>query len=232
MKKIVKSLVVSVSILSVVGCASNGNGVASTGDGEECSALKSGAVGMLVGAALGAAVNGSKGAAQGAALGGAVGAIGCVSMNYKAKKVRDAQVVNNEYLERNRSLPPEPIVTTYSLHAPHQAVRGKPVNVNSEIVVVDGSSQSVSSVEEKLYIVSSENKRKQIKSKEAQNSNMSSGGEYSNNFAFTPPEGVAQGNYRLESELYVNNKLAKTASAPVVIAYDDSGVVQIALLDK
>lgn len=231
MKRVTRILAVSITIVSMVGCAANGSGVASSGEGEECSALKTGAAGMLVGAALGAAINGKKGAAQGAVLGGAVGALGCMSMNYKAKKVRDAQMVNEEYMERNRSLPPEPMVTAYSLQAPRQAPRGKPVNVTSDITIVDGSDQPVNQVEEKLFIVNAENKRKQIKSKEAQNSGMNTGGEYSNSFSFTPPEGVAQGNYRLESEVYVNNRLAKTASAPVVIAYNNSGVLQLAFLE-
>lgn len=58
---------------------------------------------------------------------------------------------------------------------------------------------------------------------------MSQGGEYANSFSFTPPTGVAQGNYRLESEVYVNDKLAKTAKAPIVFAYEANNAMVVAL---
>jgi hypothetical protein len=201
--------------------------MANSDSSDECSALKTGAAGMLIGAALGAAVNGSKGAAQGAAAGAAIGALGCVTMNYKSKKVRTAQQVNNDYMQENSSLPPHPDVVDYSLQAPHQAVRGNNVVVTSSMTLVDGRDEPIRQVEEKLFVVSPDNKRKQIKSKEAQAT--SEGGEYSNSFAFTPPSGLAQGSYHLESELYVNDKLAKTASTPIVLASNSVGTISIAL---
>lgn len=215
-------LVISAMLAS---CAHDG-GMAE-GD-EECDAAKSAGVGALVGGLLGAAVNGKKGALAGAAVGAAAGGFGCLAMNHHTKKVRDAAQVNKEYQQQHKQLPEAPIVTKYSLQAPKQVVRGNPVSVNSAITVVDGRSQSVDKVEEKLYIVNNKGERKQIKSKQAQG-DMDSGGEYSNSFTFTPPSGVAEGSYRLESEVYVNDQLSKTAKAPIVLARQADGMMTLAL---
>lgn len=210
-------LFVSISIVTVMiaGCAANGRGMAQ-GD-EECSAARTAGAGALIGAALGAVIDGREGAVKGAAAGAVIGGLGCMAMNYHTKQVRSAQQVNKQYVEQHQQLPAQPTVTNYALSAPKEAVRGKPVSVNSSITVVDGRNQSVDRVQEKLFIVNSNGDRKQIKTKEAQEG-MNGGGEYSNTFSFTPPTGVAEGNYHLESEVYVNDKLAKTAKTPLVLA--------------
>jgi hypothetical protein len=207
------SLVLVMTLLA--GCAAKGKGMAQGDD--ECSAAKSAGAGAILGGLLGSALGGKNGALKGAAAGALVGGLGCMAMNYHTEKVRTAQQVNKQYIEENEKLPPQPAVTSYSLSAPKQVVRGNPVSVNSSITVVDGSSQSVKNVEEKLFITNENGERKQIKTKDAQAS-MNSGGEYSNSFSFTPPNGVAEGSYRLESEVYVNDQLAKTAQAPIVLA--------------
>jgi hypothetical protein len=112
------------------------------------------------------------------------------------------------------------------LKAPKQAVRGNPVSVSSDITLVDGKYEPVKLVEEKLFIVSPDKKRKQIKSKEA--TGMDGSGQYANTFSFTPPEGVTEGNYTLESEVYVNERLAKKSSATLTLARDGNGY-QLAL---
>lgn len=220
--KRISFLLISVMVAS---CATQG-GVAK-GD-EECDAAKSAGAGALLGGLLGAAINGKDGAMKGAAAGALVGGLGCIAMNYRSKQVRDAAEVNKEYEKKNQQLPENPLVTAYSLQAPKQAVRGNPVAVNSSITVVDGRNQTVDSVSEKLYIVNSSGERKQIKSKQAQGDEMNSGGAYSNSFSFTPPTGVAEGSYRLESEVYVNDKLAKTAKTPITLARDKHGAMTIA----
>jgi len=223
--------VITVLIITtlITGCAANGRGLAQ--DGDDCSAAKSAGAGALIGGLLGAAINGKEGAMKGAAAGAVVGGLGCIAMNYHSKQVRSANQVNKEYKEQHDQLPEKPVVTNYSITAPKQAVRGNAVEVNSAITVVDGRKQSVDRVEEKLFIVDSDGQRKQIKSKEAKNTGMDHGGEYENSFSFTPPTGVAQGNYRLESEVYVNDKLAKTAQAPIVFAYSTTKTMNLALAE-
>lgn len=208
----------------LTGCASGG-GMAQGDD--ECDAARSAGAGALIGGLLGAAVDGKKGALTGAALGAAAGGFGCMAMNYHTRQVRDANQVNKQYEKQHKQLPEKPIVTEYNLKAPKQTVRGNAVAVNSSITIVEGRQQSVNSVEEKLYIVNSAGERKQIKSKQA-SSGINSGGAYSNSFSFTPPTGVAEGSYRLESEVYVNDKLAKTARTPIVLARTGQGEVLIA----
>lgn len=210
-----KKITVSVLALSMAGCAANRNGMA--GGDDECSAAKSAGAGALVGALLGAAIDGKKGAIKGAAAGAVVGGLGCMAMNYRSQKIRSAQQVTDEYKQQNKTLPAEPVVTQYNLKAPKQAVRGNPVSVSSNLTLVDGEYEPVKRVEERLYIVSPDNKRKQIKSKEA--SSMDGGGQYANTFSFTPPEGVAEGKYRIESELYVNERLAKTSATTLMLAH-------------
>jgi len=221
-RKAIQCIIISFLVIAIAGCAANGRGMAQ-GD-EDCSAAKSAGAGALIGGLLGAAINGRDGAMKGAAAGAVVGGLGCMAMNYHTKQVRSAAQVNKEYQNKHDSLPDKPVVTSYSITAPKQVVRGNNVSVNSEITVVDGRKQSVDRVEEKLFIVDSDGQRKQIKSKEAKSAGMNQGGEYQNSFSFTPPNGVAQGNYRLESEVYVNDKLAKTAQAPIEIAYTNGGV--------
>lgn len=224
--KTLKGISLLLITVMIASCSTQG-GVAQ-GD-EECDTARSAGAGALIGGLLGAAIDGKKGALKGAAAGAVVGGLGCIAMNYRSKQVRDATEVNKEYQKKNQQLPEKPLVTAYSLQAPKQAVRGNPVSVNSSITVVDGRNQAVNSVEEKLYIVNSSGERKQIKSKQAQGTDMSSGGAYSNSFSFTPPTGVAEGNYRLESEVYVNDQLAKTAKAPMVLARNSDGTMTIAL---
>jgi len=226
-KNFVQNTIVLTLVIAIVGCAANGRGIAQ--DGDDCSAAKSAGAGALIGGLLGAAINGRDGAVKGAAAGAVVGGLGCMAMNYHSKQVRSAAQVNKDYQNKHDELPEKPIVTSYSISAPKQVVRGNNVSVNSEITVVDGRKQSVDRVEEKLFIVDSDGQRKQIKSKEARNTGMNQGGEYQNSFSFTPPTGVAQGNYRLESEVYVNDKLAKTAKAPIEIAYNQDSAMKIAL---
>lgn len=224
-KYAVRTCVLLLGASLLLGCAGNGTGLAQ-GD-EECDAVKSAGAGALIGGLLGAAVDGEKGALKGAAIGAAAGGFGCLAMNYHTRQVRNAEQVNKQYEKQHQQLPEKPIVTEYNLKAPRKAVRGNPVSVNSDITVVDGRKQTVNSVEEKLYIVNNAGERKQIKSKQA-SGGINAGGEYSNSFSFTPPSGVAEGSYRLESEVYVNDKLAKTAKAPIVLARDNNGVVVLA----
>lgn len=221
-----KKLVALILIIAIVGCAANGG--MSNGD-TDCSAARTAGAGALLGGLLGAAIDGRDGAVRGAAAGAVVGGLGCIAMNYHSKQVRSANQVNKEYKNQHDELPEKPIVTSYSISAPKQVVRGNNVSVKSAITVVDGRQQSIDRVEEKLFIVDSDGQRKQIKSKEAKNTGMSQGGEYANSFSFTPPSGIAQGNYRLESEVYVNDKLAKTAKAPIVFARSANGVMTVAL---
>jgi len=226
-RKFIQLITGAVVVSLIAGCAAHGRGF--TQDGDDCSAAKSAGAGALIGGLLGAAINGKEGAMKGAAAGAVVGGLGCIAMNYHSKQVRSASQVNKEYKDQHDELPEKPVVTSYSITAPREVVRGNNVSVNSAITVVDGRKQSVDRVEEKLFIVDSEGQRKQIKSKEAKNTGMNQGGEYENTFSFTPPTGVAQGNYRLESEVYVNDKLAKTVRAPIVFAYAPRGATVIAL---
>ena len=224
-----KKIVVLILISAIIGCAANGDGFAQQGD--DCNAARTAGAGALLGGLLGAAIDGRDGAARGAAAGALVGGLGCLAMNYHTKQLRSASQVNKEYKDKNNELPEKPVVTSYSISAPRQVVRGNNVSVNSAITVVDGRQQAVDRIEEKLFIVDSKGQRKQIKSKEAKSAGMKQGGEYANTFSFTPPAGVAQGNYRLESEVYVNDKLAKTAKAPIVFAYNATDTTVVALSD-
>lgn len=216
-KSFIQCAIVLCLVAAIAGCAANGRGFAQGGD--DCSAAKSAGAGALLGGLLGAAIDGRDGALKGAAAGAVVGGLGCMAMNYHTRQVRSAAQVNKDYQEKHDELPEKPVVTSYSISAPRQVVRGNNVSVNSSMTVVDGRKQSVDRVEEKLFIVDSDGQRKQIKSKEAKS--LDQGGEYENSFSFTPPTGVAQGNYQIESEVYVNDKLAKTAKAPIVFAYAD-----------
>jgi hypothetical protein len=225
-RNIIRHIVVLVLTGAITSCA-NDSGMA--GGDTDCSAAKTAGAGALLGGLLGAAIDGKEGAIKGAAAGAIVGGLGCMAMNYHSKQLRSANQVNKEYKEKHNELPDKPMVTSYSISAPKQVVRGNNVSVNSSITVVDGKQQSVDRVEEKLFIVDSDGQRKQIKSKEAKNTGMNQGGEYANSFSFTPPTGVAQGNYRLESEVYVNDKLAKTAKAPIVLAYETNKAMFVAL---
>jgi len=228
MNNISRMIIVTVLIAALAGCASDGVGMA--GSGSDCDAAKTAGAGALIGALLGAAIGGQHGAEKGALAGAALGGLGCLASNYESKKIRDAQAVNHEYIQYHHALPPEPTVTSYSLQSPRQATRGNNVVVNSTVTLVDGQNEPVNRVEEKLYIISADGKRREIKSKAAQASG-SEGGEYTNTFGFTPPSGLSEGNYRLESEVYVNNKFAQKAKAPLMITYNSSGLMQIALID-
>lgn len=225
MKKLMKIMSLVIFTVYLTSCASGGGGSSNASSGgDECNAVTAGAMGAVVGGLLGAAIDGNNGATKGAAAGALVGSIGCIAYNYQTEQTKTAQQVNQEYQTSHGNLPATPKVVDHKIaFSKSTAARGKDnIKISSNSIIVDGASQPVTKVEEKLVIVDQQGNKKPISTKSPTNK---SGGEYVNTFEITPPEKMAEGKYKIESDIYVNGKLASQTGGSINVVYRDNEIM-------
>lgn len=172
---------------------------------------------VAVGALAGALFGKGKGHLVGAALGAGIGAIACTAYNYHARQVRDQQAVEAEYLRQRGNLPETNTVSTYhSSLQPADTVRaGNPVDMQSSIVVVNGTRDSIPRVSETLTLFSPDGKQLSTVTKQA--AEIGGTGEYQTNFNFNLPKGIENGRYLVRSSLTMDDKVVKTNDMPMLV---------------
>lgn len=188
-------------------CATTGSGTGGTAgmSTDRCNPWAAGAVGALLGAALGA-THDSDAAAKGAIAGAAVGALGCIAVNASSRRVQSAAQVRDEYARAHGgTLPATPEVLTYQTQIlPGGTVSpGQQVEVNSNLKLLEGTTQRIDSVREDIVLVDTNGKEFRRVPKEVV---AGEGGAYHNTFAFSFPRGVTQGYYGIRTELFVNGE--------------------------
>jgi hypothetical protein len=153
---------------------------------------------------------------QAGAVCAAVAVTACYLANsYKAEQTRTAKQVEDEYLKRNRSLPANPTVATYSGNVdPRTAVsKGQDVKVSSTIVALPGRSEKSVLVEEELKIVDAKGEAWGKPVRKAANPS-GEAGEFQTSFTIPIRDGWSQGVYTVQRTLYLNGvQTGKTDSS-------------------
>lgn len=185
-----------------------GNEPAST-----CNPALAGTVGALAGALFGK----GKGHLVGAAVGAGIGAIACMAYNYHARQVRDAKSVEADYTRRHGSLPVNNTVSSYasSLQPANTVQAGKPVEMQSKIVVLNGTQDAPPKLAETLTLFSPDGK--QLSSVTKQAADISGTGEYQTNFSFNLPKGIKDGRYTVRSSLSMNGRQVGSNEMPMLV---------------
>ncbi|SCC92489.1 putative Plasmid pBRH01, complete sequence [Thiomonas sp. X19] len=178
-----------------------------TGNVQTCNPIAAALGGALVGALLG----GSHDRAAGAAAGGLLASAACMAVNYHARQVKTAQQVDQEWQAQNGTLPEHATLTRYETKLePSATVRGGgETNLVSYIEVAEGQDHRPPVVEQIIALYGPD--AKLLKSVRKTPSASASAGAFQSDFSLTLPQGVPQGVYTIQSAVYVNGAMARTA---------------------
>ncbi|MDR2186836.1 MAG: hypothetical protein LBE62_02150 [Azonexus sp.] len=104
---------------------------------------------------------------------------------------------------------------------------GAPIKVTSTIRVIAGTQEPISEVKEVLIAYAPNGK--EFKRGEKKINDATGSGEYTNNFTLTLPKGVPQGVYKLETQVFVNGKLAARKENSIQLAWlsDQPGLAML-----
>lgn len=197
--------------------ASQGSASQGTSAGGEqagkCNPALAGTVGALAGAFFGK----GKGHLVGAAVGAGIGAIACMAYNYHARQVRDARSVEADYSRQHGSLPASNTVSSYasSLQPSSTVQAGTPVDMQSKIVVLNGTRDAQPQLSETLTLYSPEGTQLSTVTKQA--ADISGTGEYQTNFSFNLPKGIKDGRYTVRSTLSMDGKQVGSNEMPMLV---------------
>lgn len=222
-RSIVAVLVVCVG---VAGCATRPQGTgqanAQSQAEDDCNPLLLGIGGALLGGLLSKGNNRVKGAALGAGL----ASLACVAWNYNARQTKTAAQVERDYKTANQGqLPTRSTVTRYdtSIDSGGRVSPGNKLVLNSNIEVVKGTTDKELVVEEELRMNrpdGSELRKVRKKANEIQGA-----GGYSTTYSIGMPEGVPQGEYPIQTALYVNGERAAGRNLKMQVVVGPQGAV-------
>ena len=133
-------------------------------------------------------------------------------VDYQSKKVQDQNEVVSRYLKTHKTLPKQAQVVQYdSSIKPGQVITlGKQTMVASSIELVPAKKGGSARIEEQIEIFDIEGDKQVITSmRKAVNTGEQLGGVYDNQFAFTFPEGMPQGVYKVKTAVFVDEQEQK-----------------------
>lgn len=177
-----------------------------------------------------------KAAARVAAVAVAVTLITKMIIKQRSERIAKEEQVAEEYKAKNQNLPKEPMATEYATKTlPGNVVPpGQEVVIQSDIVVVPGTSKKSALIEERIAIYDNEDNTKQLKNFiKPVNAKTKTGGRYKNEFSFTLPEGLPQGVYPIKTELLLNGKVVNAADNDIqlVLNVDPVGNMQLVAMN-
>lgn len=214
-----------IAVAAAVGACATGQGGAPISSSDffgDCNPLVTGGIGALLGAIAG----GRKHRTEGAVVGAGIGALACIAYNYHTRQTMSAQQVSEEYKAQHKgTLPAEATVTRFDMHVtPASAVQaGNAVTIASDIEVVPGAKDPLSSLEQEITLFSPDGKKAGKARKPA--TQEGGGGGFETSFKMTMPQGVPQGVYPVKSQLYVNGRLAASTDANFQVVVAPGGVI-------
>ena len=220
--------VVYVTLMTfLAGCAAPGG---NTGQGEAgggsdpCNMAGALLIGAILGGVVGAATGNRNRAAAGAAVGAAAGAALCVGINVNSRQTKSAAQADRDYKQGRGYLPSEPQVVSYTPRLSAQTVqRGKPIQLQSSLEVVNGSVNNVEEVREEVVVYNQEGQPIKTGSKPFTSN---SGGRFENSFDINLGQNASQGAYPLKTNLYVNGQLKASRNLNAqLVWFGDSGLV-------
>jgi hypothetical protein len=192
-------------------------------DSKPCHTPAAAVAGALIGALLG----GKKHRAAGAAVGGALGAAACVAVNYRARQVKTAQQVAQDFQSKNGGLPAHSTAVRYDTRFdPVNRIQpGGSSSLDSYIEVVPGADGVQPTVEEEITLVGPDGK--QIKSVRKSANQTASAGAFETQFAFTLPRGVPEGVYQFKCTLLLNGQSAGESTQALQVVSDAGSMAAV-----
>ncbi|TCM67530.1 hypothetical protein EC844_10844 [Acinetobacter calcoaceticus] len=217
MKKQLTIAMLSTTLL-ISGCTSTG-GFATASNGG-CDTQRTAAVGAIVGAVAGFALShgnanssaqNNRAMALGSLAGGALSAGLCVMINANTVQKKSAAEVETAYKKSNKGVLPEYArVEQYStVVLPNQTVQAQQnIIVKSDLTVIEGRSEPLSRVQEKLILKDPNGKviRELVKDVQTSGSSEYGSGGFENSFTWKFPANVSKGRYVLDTEVLVNGQ--------------------------
>lgn len=183
----------------------------------------------IVGAGVGALAH-KNDRAKGAVVGGAVSALACLAINATTRQVKPSHTVEREYVQARGSLPPAPLLLNYSTSIqPAQAMRaGNPVQLQSNIEVVEGKNVPIREVREQIVLFDPDGKEFKRGEKIVSDSRTGAG-QFQNTFSFTLPSQAPQGIYTAKTVVIVNNQpLRQNDSKVQIVLGPEAGTLVLA----
>lgn len=144
---------------------------------------------------------------------GLVGWLICVGWEYNTKQTKAVAEVEREYKAQNQGrLPTRTTVLQYetTLEEAGRVSPGQKLVVSSTIEIVQGTTERQVVVEEELRLSRPDGSELRTARKTA--NEIKGGGQYKTTFIVTLPEGVAQGQYPVQTTLFINGRNVVTKS--------------------
>lgn len=182
-------------------------------------------IAAIGGALIGALLGGRKHRLAGAAVGGSVGAAACLAVNYHARQVKSAQQTDEDFRgTHGGNLPAHAVVVRYDTRFDPVATikQGGSSNLDSYIEVAEGTDGVQPTVEEQITLIAPNGK--QLKSIRKQASTGATAGAFETQFAFTMPQGVAEGEYQFKTALLLNGQDVRDTSLPLQVVSSSNTV--------
>lgn len=153
-------------------------------------------------------------------------------IEHRTKTLSKEDKVAKEYKAKHKELPELPLATSYTTDTlPGKVVEpGKKIMIRSDIVVVPGTQQTQTLIEETINIYDNEDHSKKLNTlTKAVNDKTKRAGHYQNEFSFTLPEGLPQGVYPIKTELLIDGKSVQTSSNDIqlVLHVDQNGAFEL-----
>lgn len=150
----------------------------------------------------------------------------------RSKTVAKEDKVAKEYKKDNQDLPEQPLATRYVTDTlPGSIVeQGKEITIRSDIVVVPGTQQKKTLIEERISIFDNEDHSKELNTlTKTVNNKTKRAGHYQNEFTFTLPEGLPQGIYPIKTELLINGVIVESSDNDIqlVMQVDTQGATSL-----
>lgn len=158
-------------------------------------------------------------------------------IKHRSKKLEDEKQVADKYKKEHEQLPEQAYAAEYVTNTlPGDVVQpGKEIIIKSEILVVPGTKQKSTLIEERLAIYDNEDNTKELNSlTKAVNKKTKRAGRYENEFSFTLPEGIPQGVYPIKTELLLNGEVVDYSESglQLVLQVQDQGQWKIMLANR
>lgn len=187
---------------------------------------------IAAGAAAGASVSSSKDRGTGALVGTAAGIAACFVINAKTIQTQTSEQVEQQYKTGGKKITSEPQVVSYQTSIKPGATikRGQPIQVVSNIVAIDGSSQPVTEIKEEVRLFEPGATTPLKEGTKVANQKPGSGG-YENTFTVNLDKQVPQGIYRIETSVLLNGKAVNTRTNDVQLVMIDADTYQFAYLN-
>lgn len=143
-----------------------------------------------------------------------------ISISFQSEEVANEKTVVKLYLQDNDSLPKQSKVVSYTSDIPSGNITspGASTVIVSQLTVVPGEKSKKIAIEEKIEIFDNDDNTKVIQSLVQTVNKKSKGGNFTNRFTFTLPDGMPQGIYPIRTAAIVDNVEQQAINSKMQVA--------------